>query len=64
MSAMVSTATMIERLAGCLGTDDLSEWEEQFVQSLVERKEAGQVTKLSERQVEVLERLHSKHFGG
>lgn len=61
---MVSTGAMIDRLAGCLDTDDLSEWEDTFVRSLVARKDAGQVTGLSERQVETLERLHAKHFGG
>jgi len=61
---MTSTNTMIERLAGCIGTGDLSDWEERFVRSLIARKEGGQVTKLSERQVETLERLHAKHFGG
>lgn len=61
---MTSTNTMIDRLAGCLGTGDLSQWEEGFVRSLVERKEAGQVTRLTERQIETLDRLHSKHFAG
>ena len=61
---MTSTNTMIERLSGCLDTGDLSAWEEGFVRSLVERKNAGQVTQLSDRQVEALERLHAKHFAG
>jgi hypothetical protein len=60
----ISTNTMIARLEGCLGTGDLTDWEEQFVQSLVDRKEAGQVLKLTERQVETLDRLHAKHFAG
>lgn len=61
---MTSTTTMIERLSGCLDTGDLTAWEEGFVRSLVERKNAGQVTQLSDRQVEALERLHAKHFAG
>lgn len=61
---MTSTTTMIERLSGCLDTGDLSAWEEWFVRSLVERKNAGQVTQLSDRQAEALERLHAKHFTG
>lgn len=61
---MTSTSTMIERLSGCLGTGDLTEWEETFVHRLIERNEAGQITRLSERQVEHLDRLHAKHFGG
>lgn len=59
---MTSTTTMIRRLEGMLGTKDLSEWERGFVETLVERLEAGQVTQLTERQVETLERLHGKHF--
>ena len=62
MSTMTSTTTMIRRLEGMLGTKDLSDWEQGFVETLVERLEAGQVTQLTERQVEILERLHGKHF--
>ncbi len=59
---MTSTTTMIRRLEGMLGTKDLSDWEQGFVETLVERLEAGQVTQLTERQVEILERLHGRHF--
>ena len=62
MPQMTSTATMIRRLAGLLDTRDLSEWEQQFVRSLVEKLDAGKVTSLTERQVETLERLHGRHF--
>ena len=63
MPQLVSTATMIRRLSGMLDTRDLSEWEQQFVRSLVEKIDAGRVTSLTERQVETLERLHGRHFG-
>jgi len=59
---MTSTTTMIRRLEGMLGTRDLSDWEQGFVETLVAKLEAGEVTKLTERQVETLERLHGKHF--
>jgi hypothetical protein len=59
---MISTNQMIDKLAGMVGTRDLSDWETTFVERLVERKDAGQVTKLTEKQLEVLERLHAKHF--
>jgi len=62
MPQMTSTTTMIRRLEGMLGTKDLSDWEQGFVETLVARLEAGQVTQLTERQVEILERLHGKHF--
>jgi len=57
-----STTTMIRRLEGMLGTKDLSDWEQGFVETLVAKLEAGEVTRLTERQVETLERLHGKHF--
>lgn len=62
MPQMVSTTTMIRRLSGLLDTRDLSEWEQQFVESLVAKLDAGKVTSLTERQVETLERLHGRHF--
>lgn len=62
MPQLVSTTTMIRRLSGMLDTRDLSEWEQQFVRSLVEKLDAGRVTSLTDRQVETLERLHGRHF--
>ena len=59
---MTSTSTMIERLDGCKGTGDLSPWEESFVSTLTVRLHSGQVTALSDKQVELLERLFNKHF--
>jgi hypothetical protein len=59
---MTSTTTMIRRLEGMLGTRDLSDWEQGFVETLAAKLEAGEVTQLTERQVEILERLHGKHF--
>lgn len=63
MTAMVSTTAMVRRLSGMLGTDDLSSWEQQFVESLVERLDAGRITSLSDKQIVILERLHGRHFG-
>lgn len=62
MSRIVSTATMIEQLAGLLGTDDLSDWEQGFVESLVEARADGRLLNLSGKQVEALDRLYRKHF--
>lgn len=59
---MKSTTQMIRRLEGMLGTKDLSDWESGFVESLVAKLDAGEVTSLTERQVETLDRLHGKHF--
>ncbi|MBB5443258.1 MULTISPECIES: hypothetical protein [unclassified Paraburkholderia] len=58
----VSTATMIERLSGLLGTNDLTDWEQGFVRQLDAIRSAGRVTSLSDKQVERLDELHAKHF--
>ncbi|MDR3100790.1 MAG: hypothetical protein LBV73_27470 [Paraburkholderia sp.] len=57
-----STSCMIERLAGLIGTGDLSNWEESFVRNLDEIRLAGEVTKLTDSQIEKLDELHAKHF--
>lgn len=62
MPRLFSTAVMTEKLSGLLGTDDLNAWEHDFVESCQRRLEAGQIISLSENQVEVLERLHSRYF--
>lgn len=59
---MVSTTTMIQRLEGLLGTDDLNASEQSFVRSLATRMHAGEVTRLSGDQVERLDELHGRHF--
>ncbi len=59
---MVSTATMIQRLEGLLGTKDLNDWESSFVRTLAHRMHAGEVTKLTGNQVEKLDELHGRHF--
>ena len=59
---MPSTTQMIRKLEGMIGSKDLSDWESGFVESLVAKVDAGEVTSLTERQLEVLERLHGKHF--
>lgn len=64
MPEMVSTTNMIKKLGGMLGTKDLSEWETGFVKSLHDRVEAGEVTMLTDKQLDRLTELHSKHFGG
>jgi len=58
----VSTTTMIRRLEGLLDTKDLNDWEQNFVRSLVERLEAGEVTRLTDKQIDRLDELHGKHF--
>lgn len=61
----VSIGTMIKQLGGLVGTDDLTEWEEDFVSDVCERTEEGKfTTALSEKQVLAVQKIHSKHFAG
>lgn len=53
---------MIQRLEGMLDTSDLNAWEQDFVTRLSELLASGQVLKLSDKQVEALDKLHAKHF--
>lgn len=59
---LVSTTTMIQRLQGLLGTRDLTEWEQEFVRKLAAEAEAGRATQLTGAQVDMLDRLHGRHF--
>lgn len=61
---MISIGTMVKTIAGLAGTDDVTEWESEFIESVVERTDNGRdTTKLSTKQVNIIERIHSKHFG-
>lgn len=60
-----SIGAMIEQVSGMLGTDDLTDWESDFVQSISDRiGERKDTARLSERQVEMVERIWRKHFAG
>ena len=54
---------MVKRVAGLQGTKDVSDWEDQFIASIVQKTREGEDTSgLSERQITALERLFEKHF--
>lgn len=62
---MASINTMVKRMAGLQDTSDLSAWENEFVTSIVEKTDGGDnTTSLTEKQIDVLERIFSKHFAG
>jgi hypothetical protein len=62
---MASLNTMVKRVAGLQDTKDVSDWENQFVKSVVEKTSNGDnTTSLTEKQIDVLERIHDKHFAG
>lgn len=63
MSQSISIGTMIKRIAGLQGTGDISEWEDNFIGSVIERTDEGNnTTILTAKQVEIVERIHNKHF--
>lgn len=60
-----SIGVMVKRIGGLSGTPDVTEWESDFIDSVLERTKCGDVTTgLTPKQVEVIERIHAKHFGG
>lgn len=61
---MKSVGAMVKQLAGLSGADGVTEWENSFITNIVTRTNVGQHTQaLSEKQVEVVERIYKKHFG-
>ena len=60
---MTSTGGKIKMVSGLVGTNDLSDWETSFVNSLLRLTDSGvSVHKMSARQLQSLELLYSKHF--
>lgn len=60
---MTSVNSMIEKIEGLAGTDDVSEWEDEFIASIVKRTDHGKnTTSLSEKQLDIVQRIHDKHF--
>jgi hypothetical protein len=64
MTRLISLGTKIEQLDGLRDTKDLSEWENGFVTSILERYlTAGRDTRMfTGKQVDVIERVWGKHF--
>jgi len=54
---MKSVQQMVAQLEGLLGTKDISDWEQGFIESIVERKAS-----LTDKQLVVVERIYRKHF--
>lgn len=62
---MKSVGAKVKQLAGLLGTRDVTEWEDGFIQSIVARTNEGEDTsRLSGPQLDTIERMWSKHFAG
>ena len=60
---MKSLAQKIQQCEGLLGTKDVTAWESDFLQSVIDRSNGGRdTTRLTEKQAEVVERIYGKHF--
>ena len=61
---MKSIGSMVKQLAAMVGTDDLNDWEQEFVSSINLRTKGGTDTRmLTMRQVEIIPDIYRKHFG-
>lgn len=61
---MKSLGAMVRQLEGLHETGDVTPWESEFIGSVVLRTNNGSLTqRLTEKQVEVIERIYKKHFG-
>lgn len=62
---MASLNTMVKSCSGLIDTKDVSDWENNFLTNIAERTRDGDnTTSLTERQIEILERIYKKHFAG
>lgn len=60
---MISLNTKVKQVLGLQNTTDLNQWEDGFVATVADITRDGErTTGLSEKQVEVIERIWSKHF--
>jgi len=63
MSRTVSLGTMIKQIAALEGTDDVTPWENGFINSVVAWSSGGDNTAtITPRQADTIERIWSKHF--
>ena len=60
---MASLNSMVKKVAGLVETVDVSPWESNFIASVQRQTSNGDnTTSLTEKQIEVLERIYDKHF--
>lgn len=59
----VSIGTMTKQIIAMHDTGDLTDWENEFVGGLSDRTQDGKdTTRLSEKQVGIVERIWQRHF--
>lgn len=62
---MKSLGQKLQQCSGLLGTRDLTQWEEEFLQGVMDRTEGGTSTSaVTDKQAGVIERIYAKHFAG
>ncbi len=60
---MKSIIQMLEQCAGLVDTIDVTPWENSFIKSVLEQTGQGKdTTRLSPKQIGVIERIYDKHF--
>ena len=60
---MTTLNTMVKRVSGLIDTRDVSDWENDFLQSIVEKTRDGDDTSsLTDKQITSLEQIYKKHF--
>lgn len=60
---MKSLNQMIKQLNGLIDTEDLTDWENNFVGDIVEKTQDGEICgTMSDRQVTTIERIWRRHF--
>lgn len=53
----------IMQIEGLLGTKDIDEWQQEFIENIVERTQHGKITSgLSGKQLDVIEQIYNRHF--
>lgn len=62
---MASINLMVKRIAGLVDTSDVNDWDNTFIQSVLKQtKDGDNTTSLTERQLDLVERIFNKHFFG
>ena len=60
---MASLNTMVKQIAGLDGTKDITEWEQSFITSILQKTNNGDnTTSLTEKQIDSLESIYERHF--
>ena len=60
----ITPATMITKLEGLCGCSTLDPADEDFVLDMVDMRDTGIVTRLTDAQIRRLRALHDRHFAG